>query len=79
MGLDSVEFVMAVERAFDIDIPDAAARTMVTPGDMVDYLQTRVTKDRAAIENVVQELMAEELGISKFNWTDRFVKDLGVN
>jgi hypothetical protein len=178
MGLDAVEFVMAVEQAFGIAIPDQVARDLITPKDLVDYLERTLgsgnspacmeqrafhdlraaamkvlecprvaftpdtswadllhegqharewqllsdevgikpwprlkpllswhdTKQRvgdtaralattsvasllrehegwsrATIEQLVCKLMGEELGISKFAWTDRFVKDLGVD
>ena len=42
MGLDSVEFVLAIEEAFQIAIPDAAAEAMRTPADVVAYLESRV-------------------------------------
>jgi hypothetical protein len=42
MGLDSVEFVMAVEEAFQVAIPDDTAEQMRTPGDVVDYVLARV-------------------------------------
>jgi acyl carrier protein len=42
VGLDSVEFVLATEEAFQIAIPDADAERLVTPGHVVDYVLTRV-------------------------------------
>jgi hypothetical protein len=42
MGLDSVEFVLGVEEAFQVAIPDADAERMLTPGDVVDYLSARL-------------------------------------
>lgn len=42
MGLDSVEFVMAVEEAFQIAIPDDVAERILTPGELVQYLLSRV-------------------------------------
>jgi phosphopantetheine binding protein len=42
MGLDAVEFVMAIEAAFGVDIPDSVARELVTPGEVVDYLERRL-------------------------------------
>ena len=79
MGLDTVEFVMALERAFDLEIPDDVARRLETPGDVVAWLEPRVPATRQAIEATVRDLMLEEFGITSFNWTDRFIKDLGVN
>jgi acyl carrier protein len=42
MGLDLVEFVMAVEEAFGIAIPDEDAQELLTPGDLVRYLERRL-------------------------------------
>ena len=38
-SLDVVEFVMEVEKEFDITIPDDAAAKLVTVGDAVKYLE----------------------------------------
>jgi acyl carrier protein len=38
MGLDTVELVMAWEEEFGVPIPDAAAATMATPRDVIDWL-----------------------------------------
>ena len=48
MGLDSVELVMAFEEAFALEIPDAAAEKMLTPGVVVDFVyRTRGSKTKA--------------------------------
>ena len=46
MGLDGVEFIMAVEEAFQIAIPDEDAGQMRTPGDVVTYVFGRVGSER---------------------------------
>lgn len=38
-SLDIVEFIMALEEEFDIEIPDNDAEKVVTVGDVVDYLK----------------------------------------
>ncbi len=38
-SLDVVEFVMEVEKEFDITIPDEEAAKMVTVGDAVKYIE----------------------------------------
>jgi hypothetical protein len=48
VGLDSVEFVLATEEAFQIAIPDADAEKLLTPGDVVDYVLARVGSGRDA-------------------------------
>src|SRR5262245_50937116 len=46
MGLDGVEFVMAVEEAFQIAIPDEAAQQMLTLFDVVTYVYGRVGSEQ---------------------------------
>ena len=41
-SLDIVELIMALEEAFDIEIPDADAEKVVTVGDVVDYIKDHV-------------------------------------
>ena len=42
MGLDLVEYVLALESAFGIDIPDADAVRLETPRMLIDYLASRL-------------------------------------
>jgi len=42
MGLDGVEFVMALEETFDIAISDADAAAMRTPRLVLEYLEARL-------------------------------------
>ena len=70
---------MALERSFDISIDDAAARAMITPGDIVTHLVERTGLPRAEVEVRVREIILEEQGLKAFKWTDRLVKDLGIN
>ncbi len=41
-SLDIVELVMAVEEAFDLEIPDEDAEKIQTFGDVVSYLKVRL-------------------------------------
>lgn len=41
-SLDIVELIMALEEAFDIEIPDADAEKVATVGDVVDYIKENV-------------------------------------
>jgi hypothetical protein len=38
MGLDSVELVIGIEKAFGINIPDAVASEMITPRHTIEYV-----------------------------------------
>src|SRR4030095_128571 len=46
MGVDGVEFVMAVEEAFQVAIPDEDAQQMLTPRDVVTYVYGRVGSEQ---------------------------------
>ncbi len=45
-SLDTVELVMAVEEAFDIEIPDNDAEKMRTVQDLVDYVEKHSKKKK---------------------------------
>ena len=38
-SLDVVELIMAIEEAFDVEIPDEVAEEIVTVSDAVEYLK----------------------------------------
>lgn len=38
-SLDIVELVMAIEEAFELEIPDQAAESIVTVKDVIDYIK----------------------------------------
>jgi acyl carrier protein len=40
-SLDTVELVMALEEAFDIEIPDEDAEGITTVGDAIQYIQEK--------------------------------------
>ena len=39
-SLDTVELVMAFEEAFDVEIPDEIAETILTVGDAISHLES---------------------------------------
>jgi len=41
-SLDAVELIMAIEEAFDIEIPDEEAEKMTTPADCVTAIQSKL-------------------------------------
>ena len=43
-SLDVVEFIMALEEAFDIEIPDENAEKFKNVGDVVDYIESQLNK-----------------------------------
>ena len=40
-SLDTVELVMAFEEAFDVEIPDEKAETILTVGDAISHLEAK--------------------------------------
>jgi hypothetical protein len=44
MGLATVELVMAVEKEFELEIPDAAAEKMFSFGDMHAFLESELKR-----------------------------------
>ena len=42
-SLDAVELIMAIEEAFDIEIPDEEAETMTTPADCVTAITAKLS------------------------------------
>ena len=40
-SLDTVELVMAFEEAFDVEIPDDKAETILTVGDAISHLESK--------------------------------------
>jgi acyl carrier protein len=45
-SLDTVELVMAIEEAFDIEIPDNDAEKMRTVQDLIDYIEKHSKKKK---------------------------------
>ena len=43
-SLDSLEIILAIEEAFNIDIPDEEARKAATVQDVIDYVQRHLRK-----------------------------------
>ena len=41
-SLDAVELIMAIEEAFDIEIPDEEAETMTTPAECVAAIKAKL-------------------------------------
>ena len=71
MGLDLVEYVLAVEDAFEIAIPDADAARLATPAQLIDYLCRRLgeTADGPPLLQTafyrVRVVLAEEVGVPR--------------
>lgn len=71
MGLDLVEYVMAVEEAFELDIPDADAERLDTPAKLIDYLCARLGESRDGPPLVqtafywLRRALAEELSVAR--------------
>jgi acyl carrier protein len=58
-SLDRIEFIMAIEDKYGVEIPDEVAEKIITLGDMVDVFIPYIEKER------------EKNGASKFNIGDK--------
>jgi acyl carrier protein len=86
MGLDTVELVIRVEKAFDIEIPDADAATLVTVGDLQAYVggvlrrQGRI-ESADSVDAQLRDIICDQLGVEPEDVVPsaRFVDDLGAD
>src|SRR4030095_15239264 len=74
MGLEAVEFVIAVEKAFRLSIPDGTMNDIGTPRELVGYLLRRIPEvdpgfgtptarwTQTEIEQVVEGLLVKSVG-----------------
>ena len=71
MGLDLVEYIMAVEDAFEISIPDADAAYIESPRQLIDYLSSRLGESPDGpplVQTVFYRLrvaIVEEIGVAR--------------
>ena len=84
MGLEDVEFVIAVEKALGLLIPDGDLKELRTPRAFVSYLVARIPEvdpgfgterarwTKAEIEQVVEGLLAEASGRADFDFETDF-------
>jgi acyl carrier protein len=83
MGLDLVEFVMAVEQEFKLEIPDEAAETFVSPKFVIDYIfsQRKESLTREEVAEKVWQILVYETAIKRedFDENSRFIQDMGID
>ena len=71
MGLDAVEFVFALEDAFQIGIPDHDAAAMLTPRSVVDYLIARLPGETGTPCHSQRAFYRLRAGVAKLYQLDR--------
>ncbi|MBL8711389.1 MAG: hypothetical protein JNM12_00705 [Alphaproteobacteria bacterium] len=86
MGLDSVELIMNVERAFDIELPDPEISKVVTVGDFYDLIIVKLELnnpniDRQEVWETLSKLIVKISGVAPHRIVReaRIVKDLGID
>ena len=74
MGLDIVEFVISIEEALQVPIPDKDAELIETPGNLIDYLMARLPKSTLPAcclsqraFNRLRQILSRRLHISRKN------------
>lgn len=89
MGMDTVEIVIAIEKAFDIVIPDEDAANLLTVGMVTDYVSSAIKsqhpKDSRPLNDdeilvAVIKITAEVLGVdpTAISRDSKFADDLGA-
>jgi hypothetical protein len=83
MGMDIVEFVMAVEEEFEINIPDNIAATFVNPKLIIDFvtLQANGKYSRDEVAEKIWTILVylTEINRESFNENSRFVEEMGLD
>jgi hypothetical protein len=71
MGLDLVEYAIAIEDAFELPIPDAEWVALTTPGRLIDYLSAHLVVGDSGPPLVqtafyrLRSAIASELGVAR--------------
>ena len=84
MGLDTVELVLAVEEAFDIQIPNTIAEKLLTVGELHEFVIAELIRcgrakvDRNEVYDILRNLICSQFGVrpEEVIPTARFVEDL---
>ena len=86
MGLDTVDFLMHLERHFSLEISDAAVSKIETVGQLKDYISAELERQGRALPS--EQILAEIRGILQREfavpqekvWLDsRIAQDLGLD
>ena len=87
MGLDTVELVMSVEKAFDIELPDETAARMLTVGDLHEFIMNELIRlerpniNRDIVYDLLRNLVCMQFGVKPAEVVPiaRFVQDLRLD
>lgn len=81
MGLDALEIVLEVEKAFQVEITDEEGAKTLTLGMLTDVVMSKNTQfPREEVFLIIQKITSVTLGIpaDKIKKDSRFVEDLGL-
>lgn len=83
MGLDTVEFRMAIEEEFSIEIDDQDAEKLSIVGDIARYVQTK-TSNRVSFEQALSSIITMlvkyfRVPRQNINSQSHIIKDLGLD
>lgn len=89
MGLDIIEFVMAAEKEFGLQLPDNEVSFITTVGEFTDLIHQKLLAKHGlnhcssndAIFDKIKALLVKEQGLSEHQIlrTSRFVQDLRMD
>lgn len=89
MGLDAIEFVMAAEKEFGLQLPDNEVSLIYTVGEFTTLIHQKLLAKHGlnlcpsndAVFDKIKALLAKEQGLSKHEIlrTSRFVQNLRMD
>jgi acyl carrier protein len=82
MSMDAMGFIMQIEKAFDIEIPEEDYELLSTVGALCEYIQKRSSiSDPDAVWTTVQRIASDEFQIpaEEITPTSRWVEDLKID
>ena len=82
MSMDAMGFVMQIEKAFDVEIPEEDYELFGTVGALCEHLQKQsAISDPDTVWKTVQRIASEEFQIplDEIRLTSRWVEDLKID
>ena len=83
MSLDSVELIIEVEKAFDIEISNLQAEKIITVQGFYEYILSNLSNDisKQEVYSTFVQILHEKLGVSleEIKPDSRIIEDFGID
>jgi acyl carrier protein len=85
MGLDSVELIMEIEKAFEISIQDEEAQKIITVGDIYNctwsYINKRKEANKKEMETIINQIIHDKIGVElkEISPEKKIIDDFGID